>query len=63
MPDELTTFMHEELIGNEIPHNDLMVMAVFGAMRRGIPKQDALKKYGITEEFYDNNLKRVLSTP
>ncbi len=37
MRDELTTAMHEEFIGHEIPHLDLMVMSVYGANRRGVP--------------------------
>ena len=58
--DELTTLMHEEFIGHEISHEDFMVMAVYGAMKRGISKEQALAKYGITEEFYDENVDRVI---
>lgn len=62
MAEELTTFMHEEFLGDEIDHNDIMVMAVFGAKRRiGLDK--ALEEYGITKEFYEANIKRVLSQP
>ena len=62
MKEEFTTAMHEELIGKEISHRDLLVAGVFGAIRRGIPKKEALKKYGISEDFYDSNIKRVLSS-
>lgn len=61
--EELTASMHEELIGCDIEHDDLMVMGVFGAMRRGVPKSQALEEYDFTEEFYDKNVKRVLSQP
>lgn len=63
MKDELTTSMHEELLGDEIPHDDLMCMAVYGAMKRGVTKTDALKSYGISEEFYDANIERVMHCP
>lgn len=60
MAEELTTKMHEELIGDEIPHFDLMVMGVAGAIARGIPKKEALRKYGLTEKEFDDNEERVL---
>lgn len=60
MKEELTTLMHEEFIGHEIPHMDLMVMGVFGAMKRGISKKEALAKYKLSEDFYDENINRVL---
>ncbi|MCR4766184.1 MAG: hypothetical protein K5856_08455 [Bacteroidaceae bacterium] len=62
MADELTTAMHEEFIGDEIPHLDLQVMGVFGAIRRGLTKQQALEKYELTEEVYDANIERVLKS-
>ncbi len=63
MRDELTTLMHEEFIGYEIPHLDLMVMSVYGAHRRGVPLEQALKEHGISKQQYDDNIDRVLSTP
>lgn len=63
MAEELTTEMHEELIGGEISPLDLRVMAVFGAIRRGEDKQARLRKYDLTEAEYDSNLDRVLSQP
>lgn len=60
--DELTTLMHWELIGEEIPKFDLFVMAVYGAMRGGLSKQEALAKYNLTEEEYDANIDRVLNS-
>lgn len=60
MRDELTTKMHAEFIGDEIPYFNLCVMAVYGATKRGIPIDKALKDNGLTEEEYDNNVQRVI---
>ena len=60
--DELTTDMHSELLGDEIPKLDLYVMGVYGAMRRGASLEEALEKYGLTREEYEANVDRVLST-
>ena len=40
---------------------DTKVMGVFGAMRRGATKEEALEKYGLTEKEYDDNIDRVLN--
>ena len=61
--EDLTTAMHEELIGDEFSHFDFMVFAASGAISRGVPKSEALRKYGITEQEYDDNIDRVLSQP
>lgn len=63
MAEELTTAMHEEFVGDEISHFDLMIMNCFGAINRGIPKQKALKDSNLTDDEYDKNLERVLSQP
>lgn len=63
MAEELTTAMHCEFIGDEIDSSDLEVMAVYGAMKRGLTKQEALAQYQMTEEFYDSNIDRVLLNP
>lgn len=60
--EELTTDMHAEFIGKEIPKFDLYVMGVYGAVARGVSLEDALKKYGLTREQYEANVERVLST-
>lgn len=60
MEEELTTAMHAEFLGDEISAFDLSVMGVCGAIRRGVPKKEALLKYELTEEEYDNNIERVL---
>lgn len=60
--EELTTDMHLDFIGDEIPQFDLYVMGVYGAMARGVPMEKALKKYDMTREQYEANIKRVLSS-
>ena len=62
MEDELTTEMHWEFMEDEMTREDFLVMAVCGAMNRGMTKADALKKYGISEEFFDANVDRVLKS-
>lgn len=62
MKEELTTDMHSEFIGSEIPKLDLYVMSVYGAVRRGSTLEEALKKHGLTSEVYEANIKRVLSS-
>lgn len=60
--EELTTDMHSEFIGKEIPKFDLYVMGVYGAVARGMMLEDALNKYGLTREQYEANIDRVLSS-
>ena len=49
------------LMADEVGVSDTKVMGVFGAMRRGATKEEALKKYGLTEKEYDDNIDRVLN--
>lgn len=49
------------LMADEIGVTDTKVMGVFGAMHRGATKEEALKKYGLTEKKYDDNIDRVLN--
>ena len=60
--EELTTEMHSEFIGKEIPKLDLYVIGVYGAVARGLSLDEALKKYGLTREQYEKNVDRVLSS-
>ncbi|MFG6385765.1 MAG: hypothetical protein K1V80_04760 [Muribaculaceae bacterium] len=60
--EELTTEMHSEFIGDEIPKIDLYVMGVYGAIARGVTIEEALKKYGLSREEYETNIDRVLSS-
>lgn len=50
MQDEFTTEMHAEMLSGEISWFDMKVLGACGAMRRGLTKEEALKKYGLTEE-------------
>ena len=49
-----------DLLRDEMPDADLCVAGVYGAIKRDIPKEAALARHGITEEFYDANIRRVL---
>ena len=60
--EELTTEMHSEFLGKEIPKLDIAVMGVYGAIARGVSVDDALQRYGLTLEQYEQNVDRVLST-
>ena len=60
LQDELTAEMHFEFLGDEIPMFDFKVMGVYGQLSRGILLEKALKKYGISEREYRDNLDRVL---
>lgn len=60
MKDELTTEMHWEFMADEMTREDFLVIAVRGAMNRGATKAEALKKYGLSEEYFDANYERVM---
>ncbi len=60
MKEEFTTAMHEELLGQEMSHKDIMVMAVFACLKRGEDIEDACRKHGISAPFYRENWKRVI---
>ena len=62
MQDELTTEMHWEFMQGEMTREDFLVMAVRGAMNRGATKADALKKYSLSEEYFDSNVERVMKS-
>lgn len=48
------------LLVDDVGVLDAKVMCVFGAMRHGLSKDEALKKYDICEKEYDENIDRVL---
>ena len=60
MQDELTAEMHWEFLEGEMTREEFLVMAVVGAMNGGTSKADALKKYGLSEEYFDENVERVM---
>lgn len=49
------------LMADEVGVTDTKVMGVFGAIRCGATKEEALKKYGLTEKEYDDNIERVFN--
>ena len=58
--EELTTDMHYEFVDDEISYIDFCTLAVYGAINRGFTKEEALKRYNMTEEYYDANIERCL---
>ena len=62
MKPELTALEHGELLGDEISHDDLMAMAVWADIVNGKDKQIALRDHGISEDFYNANIERVLNS-
>ena len=60
--DELTTAMHAELMEGEATVQEMKYLGVCGAMNRGLTKEQALRKYGISEEEYDTKGKAFLSS-
>lgn len=52
--------MHAELLGDEFDAFELSIMDIYGAIKRGIPKEEALKKHNMPEEIYDANVERVI---
>lgn len=62
MKDEFTTAMHAEWLSSEMCETDVKICGVFGAMARGLTKKEALQKYQIDEDYYDQNIDRVLNS-
>lgn len=53
MKEELTTKMHAEFFGDEYTAEEWAAMDVFGALRRGEPLEDALKRNNLTAKRYE----------
>gem|GEM_PF-5895483 len=49
----------EETIPDDMPLSDLKVLAVCGAIRKGLSKTEALVKYKLEESYFDENVERV----
>lgn len=60
--DEFTTLMHSEFLCEEMSIEDIKICGVFGAIKGGASKKEALNKYGISEQLYDENIERVLNS-
>lgn len=62
MKEEFTTRMHAEFLGDEIPLEDLQVMAVYAqCVKSDISLEEACKNEGISVEYYLANVNRVLN--
>lgn len=62
MKEELTTLMHSEFIGREIPIDDLLVMSVWAQVnRKGIALETACADCGISVKQYQDNVERVMN--
>lgn len=57
--DEFTPAMHLELLQDECSHLEMMIMTASVYMRRGMPKEEALAKCGITESQFNDNYSKV----
>ena len=60
--EELTTAMHAELMEGETTFQEMKYLGVCGAINRGMTKEQALRKYGISEEEYDTKGMAFLSS-
>lgn len=47
------------MIPDDMPLDDIKVLAVNAVMRRGLTKAEALAKYQLSESYYDENEERV----
>lgn len=63
MEDEFSTLDHADMLRDEMSREDVLVMAVFAQIRRGISLEQACKNNGISEEYYLANVDRVIYTP
>lgn len=54
MKDEFTTAMHADMLGWS--QEDSLLIEVYTNILRGIPKENACKKAGITIEYYEDNI-------
>lgn len=53
MKEELTTKMHSEFLKDSVSGTELKVMGVYGAISRGVSREKALAKYGLTDNQYE----------
>ena len=56
--DEFTTEMHLEMMEKEMDRQEFYAWAAYGAIKRGATKAEALAKYKVSEEFYDQVIAR-----
>lgn len=61
LKEELTTKMHGELLEGEFTEQQMKYLGICGAINRGVPKAEALRKYGVSEREYDTEGAQFLS--
>ena len=57
MKDEFTAKMHADMLGWS--QEDTVLICVYTAIRKGVPKHEACQKYGIPEDYYDKNIEQA----
>lgn len=57
MKDEFTTAMHADMLGWS--QEDAVLIETWVKTRRGMPKEEACRKAGITVEHYDANIEQA----
>ncbi len=62
MKEELTTLMHAELMEGEATLQEMKYLGIGGAIERGLSKEEACLKYGVSVEEYDTKGQEYLST-
>ena len=60
MADEFTSLMHYEFFADEYTRDEFMALDAYSRIRNGEDKDTVLRKNGITAEFYDANIERIL---
>lgn len=62
MKDEFSTLMHADFLAADgWTKLDVMVLGAYANILKGVNKEEACKKHGITVEQYDANIERVKS--
>lgn len=59
MQPEFTAEMHYDLLSGECSHLEVMIMAAFCEIEKGVPVQKACEKHGITIEQFKDNYSKV----
>ena len=57
MKDEFTAKMHADMLGWS--QEDTVLIEVFVTIRKGVSKPEACQKYGISKDYYDENIEQA----
>ena len=55
--------MHYEFFADEYTREEFMALDAYGRIRDGEDKDTVLKQNGISAEFYNANIERILAKP